>query len=67
VNESFQTVLTFAKDKIGLTTNKPAFWYSSDDDRVDIQIKDFTKQLALSITYEYGEPTTDFEDFWEDQ
>jgi hypothetical protein len=67
ISQSFQSILNFATKKIGLSTNKPAFFYSYADDRLDIQIKDFGKRLSLSITYEYGSPTHDFDDYWEDK
>lgn len=66
ITQSFQSVLKFATN-FGLSTNKPAFFYSYASDRLDIQIKDFGKRLSLSITYEYGSPTHDFDDYWEDK
>lgn len=67
ISQSFKQLLEFATTKIGLSTQNPAFFYSCDSDRLDIQIKDFKKQLSLSLTYEYGAPTHDFDDYWEDK
>ena len=62
----FPKIFDFVKNSIGITTTKPAFYYNYLGDRLDIQFKDMGKKLSFSVTFEYGSPTHDFDDYWED-
>jgi hypothetical protein len=64
ISQSFPAVLEFAK-RIGLS-NKSPFFYRFNAGRLDIHTKDFVNRLSLSVTYDHGSPTYDFDDYWED-
>merc|ERR1712227_1024004 len=56
----FNKILDF-KNKLGIISNIICF-INDKYDRLDIQCKDFTNNLSLSITYEYHCPYHDFDD-----
>jgi len=59
-------IITTMRDATQCNT-EPVFYYHAPRERLDVQCKDFKKNLGFSVSFEYGSPNHDFDDRWAEE